>query len=77
MRRGALTIAGFCNYAAIGRTAAFAEIRSGRLIAHKRGRSTVILIEDADAWLQCLPLARSQSSEPVAPTKPVKRGGGV
>ncbi len=58
MRRGALSIAKFCDYAAIGRTAAFAEIRAGRLIAHKRGRSTIILIEDADAYLQSLPLAR-------------------
>jgi hypothetical protein len=77
VRRGALSIDGLCDYAAIGRTAAFAEIRSGRLIAHKRGRSTVILIEDADAWLQCLPLARPQSSEPVAPAKPAKTGGRV
>ena len=78
MRRGALSIAGFCDYAAIGRTATFDEIRSGRLIAHKRGRSTIILIEDADAWLQSLPLARPERSEQVAaPAKPVKTGGRV
>jgi hypothetical protein len=76
MRRGALSIAGFCDYAAIRRTAAFDEIRSGRLIAHKRGRSTIILIEDADAWLRSLPLARPQSSEqPAAPARSPKTGG--
>jgi hypothetical protein len=76
MRRGALTIAGFCDYAAIGRTVAFDEIRSGRLIAHKRGRSTIILIEDADAWLQSLPLARPEKSEQAAAQpKSVKTAG--
>jgi hypothetical protein len=54
VRRGALSIAGFCAYASVGRTTAFEEIKVGRLIARKRGRSTVILIEDADAWLQSL-----------------------
>jgi hypothetical protein len=76
VRRGALSIAGFCNYAAIGRTAAFEEIRSGRLIAHKRGRSTIILIEDADAWLQCLPLALPQRPDAV-PATSLKKGGRV
>ena len=76
MGRGALSIAGFCDYAAIGRTAAFDEIRSGRLIAHKRGRSTIILIEDADAWLQSLPLVRPEKSEQTAAQpKSVKTGG--
>jgi hypothetical protein len=76
MKRGALTIAGFCDYAAIGRTATFDEIRSGRLIAHKRGRSTIILIEDADAWLQSLPLARPEKTEQAATQpKSVKTGG--
>jgi hypothetical protein len=79
MSRGALSIAQFCEYAAIGRTAAFSEIRSGRLIAHKRGRSTIILIEDADVWLQSLPLARPEkkSEQAAAPAKSAKTGGQV
>ena len=70
MRRGALSITGFCDYAAIGRTTAFAEIKAGRLIAHKRGRSTIILIEDADAWLQSLPPVRPTVPDAVVPESP-------
>jgi hypothetical protein len=70
MGRGALSIAKLCDYAAIGRTTAFAEIKAGRLIAHKRGRTTIILIEDADAWLQSLPRVRPTSSDAVAPESP-------
>ena len=70
MRRGALSIAGFCDYAAIGRTTAFAEIKVGRLIAHKRGRTTIILIEDADAWLQSLPRVRPTAPDGVALERP-------
>lgn len=55
MGRGALSIAKLCAYASVGRTTVFSEIKAGRLIAHKLGRSTIILIEDADAWLQSLP----------------------
>jgi hypothetical protein len=84
MRRGALSIAGLCDYAAIGRTAAFAEIKAGRLIARKRGRSTIILIEDADAWLQSLPAVRPTISDAVIPEpasspvakSPVRKAGG-
>jgi hypothetical protein len=67
MGRGALSIAKLCDYAAIGRTTAFAEIKAGRLIAHKRGRTTIILIEDADAWLQSLPRVRPTVSDAVVP----------
>ena len=41
----------------IGRTRIFAEIKSGRLVARKVGRRTVILKEDLDAWLRQLPRA--------------------
>jgi hypothetical protein len=71
---GALSIAKFCAYASVGRTTAFGEIKAGRLVAHKRGRSTIILIEDADAWLKSLPLARpSASDEVVAHSKTLKK----
>jgi hypothetical protein len=74
VRRGALSIAGFCDYASIGRTATFAEIKAGRLIAHKRGRSTIILIEEADAWLQALPRVHPSAPDVMVPkSQPVKR----
>jgi hypothetical protein len=74
--RGALSISKFCTYASIGRTSAFTEIKAGRLIARKRGRSTIILIEDADAWLQSLPLVHTSAPGVVAAESgQVKRKG--
>ena len=70
MGRGALSIAGFCDYASVGRTTALAEVKAGRLIAHKRGRSTIILIEDADAWLQSLPRVRPSAPDAAMPESP-------
>jgi hypothetical protein len=77
VRRGALSIAGFCDYASIGRTATFAEIKAGRLIAHKRGRSTIILIDDADAWLRSLPRVRPSESDTVVPELPATKTNGA
>lgn len=39
----------------IGRTALFAEIKAGRLIARKVGRRTVVLGTDLQRWLAHLP----------------------
>jgi hypothetical protein len=73
--RGALSIAEFCAYASVGRTTTHAEIKAGRLVAHKRGRSAIILVGDADAYLKSLPLARpSASNEVVAQSKTLKKG---
>jgi hypothetical protein len=71
MGRGTLSISRFCTYASVGRTTAFAEIKADRLIAHKRGRSTIILIEDADAWLQSLPRVRPSTPDIVVPKSQV------
>jgi Helix-turn-helix domain len=37
------------------------EIRSGRLIARKIGRRTIIAAEDANAWLERLPKVQPQA----------------
>jgi hypothetical protein len=58
----AISIPQFCSIAAIGRTTAFAEIKAGRLNARKRGRSTILLVEDVEKWLKALPTARAQNS---------------
>ena len=70
MGRGALSIAKLCDYGSVGRTTVFAEIKAGRLIAHKRGRTTIILIEDADAWLQSLPRIRPTAPDATMPESP-------
>jgi hypothetical protein len=70
MGRGALSIAKLCAYASVGRTTVFGEIKSGRLIAHKLGRSTIIFVEDADAWLQSLPRVRPTASNTATPESP-------
>jgi len=70
MGRGALNIAKLCAYASVGRTTVFAEIKAGRLIAHKLGRSTIIFVEDADAWLEALPRVRPSAPDSVVSTPP-------
>lgn len=53
--RGAFSIPEFCEWARIGRTMAFAEIKAGRLIVTKAGKRSLIRVADAEAWLNALP----------------------
>jgi hypothetical protein len=46
----------------IGLTTAYAEIRAGRLIAHKIGRRTVVLAEDARSWRDNLPKVQPEGA---------------
>jgi hypothetical protein len=46
----------FCAKYRCSRPDAYKQISAGLLIARKRGTRTVILKEDADAWLRALPL---------------------
>jgi len=39
----------------IGRTMLYVEIKSGRLVARKCGRRTIIAVDDINAWLSQLP----------------------
>lgn len=54
---GAMTVDEFCRWARTGKTKAYAEAKSGRLILRKIGSKTVILRSDAEAWLRSLPTA--------------------
>lgn len=58
--RKALGIDDFCRLFGVGRTTAYSEIKSGRLRARKVGKRTLISFEDADNWLQSLPLMEAK-----------------
>jgi hypothetical protein len=64
----ALSIADVVRASGLCRTLIFSEIRSGRLVARKCGRRTVVLHDDLVAFLQALPLSGSAA-------KPQSRDG--
>jgi len=51
----AYSIAEACAVARTGRTSIYQAIKSGDLIARKRGRRTIVLLEDLRRWLEKLP----------------------
>jgi excisionase family DNA binding protein len=53
--RGAFSVRDFCEWAGIGRTMLYEEIKTGRLAAKKFGRRTIIPRTEAERWLQDLP----------------------
>jgi hypothetical protein len=53
----AMTFAEFLRWSRIGKTSAYREVKSGRLVLRKCGSKSLVLIEDAEAWLQALPAA--------------------
>ncbi|EME68719.1 excisionase [Paramagnetospirillum caucaseum] len=56
---GSLSVNDFCRWAGIGRTAAYAEMKAGRLTARKFGRRTFIPMVEAERWLNSLPPQRT------------------
>ena len=52
----------FCKIANLGRTTLYKDIAEGRLRAVKNGRRTVILRDDAMAFLAALPPFQSRGS---------------
>jgi hypothetical protein len=53
----------FCERYDIGRTKAYEEINAGRLRARKSGRRTIITADDAEQWLNCLPVVKEALGE--------------
>jgi hypothetical protein len=51
----AFSILEVAELTSLGRTAIFAEIKAGRLIARKQGRRTLVLEGDLAKWLRHLP----------------------
>lgn len=56
---GVFSVNDFCQWAGIGRTAVYAEMKTGRLTARKFGRRTIIPKTEAERWLAALPLLHS------------------
>jgi hypothetical protein len=48
-----------CTITSLGRTSVYAAIKRGDLVARKRGRRTLVLARDLQAFLDCLPSTRT------------------
>jgi excisionase family DNA binding protein len=53
-----------CSISCCGRTALYEAIRSGELIARKRGRKTLITDHDLKQWIECLPAIEPKTPDP-------------
>lgn len=51
----ALTVEAFCRLYSVGRTYFYQEVNAGRIPVRKAGKRTLVLKEDAEAWLAGLP----------------------
>jgi excisionase family DNA binding protein len=55
-RQRALSIVEFCERYGLCRSKVYDEIKSGSLRARKIGRRTIITVDDAENWLERLPV---------------------
>lgn len=58
----AYSIPEVCELARAGRTALYQAINSGELVAHKRGKRTLIFAGDLQRWLNSLPQIEAKNS---------------
>lgn len=58
----AYSLSEFLKIACIGRTRAYQEINAGRLKVRKSGKRTIVLAQDARAWIEGLPDYRSRAA---------------
>jgi hypothetical protein len=58
-----LHLTDFCAEYSCTRSAAYLEIKAGRLIATKLGRRTMIQREDAEAWRKALPRLQGSTDD--------------
>jgi hypothetical protein len=55
--RIAFSVNELATAARVGRTLLYEEMKAGRLKAHKIGSRTVILVQDAEAWIRSRPVS--------------------
>jgi excisionase family DNA binding protein len=67
MHKLALTISEACEVARASRTSLYNAIARGELTARKRGRRTLVLVEDLRNWVEGLPKLSSKALSPVVP----------
>lgn len=53
----AFTVAQACKVAAISRTELYRSVRRGELTLRKRGKRSLILLDELRRWLECLPVS--------------------
>jgi excisionase family DNA binding protein len=61
MSKAAFSVEDFCKSYGVGKTTAYEEINSGRLVAVKVGRRTLIPEQSAAAWLKSLALINADA----------------
>lgn len=54
-KNGAMTVLEFLSWARISRTTFYKEVSEGRIPLKKVGKRSLILMRDAEAWLEGLP----------------------
>jgi len=63
-RRLAYSIAELCEVAGVGRSFLYEEVKAGHLVLTKAGRRSIVLHDDAVAWLTNLPKLAPASTAP-------------
>ena len=59
-QNGAMTVREFLGWARISRTTFYKEVSEGRIPLKKVGKRSLILMRDAEAWLNSLPTANEK-----------------
>jgi hypothetical protein len=59
----AMSVRGFCEAVGIGRTRFYQEVKTGRLRVRKVGRRTIVTSDDAEDWLNRLPVLQEPLDE--------------
>ena len=54
-KNGAMTVLEFLSWARISRSTFYKEVSEGRIPLKKVGKRSLVLVRDAEAWLEGLP----------------------